>query len=91
MLTATRCVQIQSDLTGDGDREKLLFLPGLLLTDLPLEAEETGDRDLDSDLQEVSQTKSITHSVASSKKTMKPTHPPQIPMGYGGNSVKELK
>jgi len=49
----------QSDLTGERERDALLLL-GLLLADLPREGEETGDRDLDSDLQKVPETKFIT-------------------------------
>jgi len=43
---------VQSDLTGERERDALLLL-GLLLADLPREGEETEDRDLDSDLQKV--------------------------------------
>jgi hypothetical protein len=49
---------VQSDLTGERERDALLLL-GLLLADLPREGEETGDPDLDSDLQKVPETKFI--------------------------------
>jgi len=55
LVVAAHCFKgslVQSDLTGERERDALLLL-GLLLADLPREGEETEDRDLDSDLQKV--------------------------------------